>query len=174
MTTATLIAPVCRRRSQLAETDAALISADVVQLIVSSIPQLLPHVVCVSFLVSISALVDRQGPHRQWRQVLLVFFDYSLDQCLVGQPLASHAVNETVKPRQGMILYVAFVQPEGKFVNIAAKMLFARVVVDAINAAFHDRENTLNAVRGHLVTDIFALAVINRIVIERKAARTPA
>jgi len=164
---ATPISPVPFRwhRFRLAETDAAFISADVAQLIVSSISRVSPRGACVSSPVSTSVLADKPELHRQWRLVLLV--SYSLDQRLIGQPLASHAVHETVKPRQGMVLHVALIQPERKFINVATKMLFARVMVNAVNAAFHDRENTLNAIRGHVVADVFTSAVIDGCVLER-------
>jgi hypothetical protein len=107
--------------------------------------------------VSFSALVDRRAPHRQSNRVLLAVAVLSLDQRLISQPLASHAVNEAIKPRQGMVLHVAFVQTERKFINVAAKMFFARMMIDAVDTALHYGENAFNAVCGHVVTDVFAL-----------------
>ena len=64
----------------------------------------------VSFPVSILVLADKPGLHRQSHRVLLAVLVYSLDQRLVGQPLAGNAVNEAIEPRQGVVLHVAFVQ----------------------------------------------------------------
>ena len=87
--------------------------------------------VAAFWLVSFSALADRRALRRQWRPVLLAVSVLSLDQRLVGQPLASNAVHETVEARQGVVLDVAFVQPEGKFIDVAAKVFLAGVVIDA-------------------------------------------
>ena len=48
-----------------------------------------------------------------------------------------------------MPLYVPFVEPEGKFINVAAKVLFAGVMIDADQATFENRENALDAVCCH-------------------------
>jgi len=122
-----------------------------------------------SWLILSSASADRRVPHRQLHLTLLAVSVLSLDQRLVSQPLASHAVNETVEPRQGVVLDVAFVQAERKFINVTVQMLFAGVVIDAINSALHDRKHAFNPVGGHAIADVFALAVIDRIVIEGQA-----
>jgi hypothetical protein len=171
MTTATLVALVRWHRSQLTETN-TFISAGATQLFVLSTLQVLPRAAYVSFLASILVSADRLEPHRQWRLVLLAVWVYSLDQRLVSQPLAGHSIHEAVEARQGMVFDVTFVQSEGKFINVAAKMFLAGMMIDAINATLHDRENALNTVRGYIVPDIFALAVIDRIVIEGQASNT--
>jgi hypothetical protein len=74
---------------------------------------------------------DRQEPYRQSRLTLSVFSDRSLDQRLVGKPLASRAGYETIKPVQGMTLHVPFVEAEGELVNVAVQMLLAGVVINA-------------------------------------------
>jgi len=150
----------------LAETDAAFIFVGLDQLIVSSIWQVLLPVAFASSPVLTSVLADKRGPHRQSHLVPLAVVVYSLDQRLVCQPLSSNAVNEAIKPRQGMVLDVAFVQAERKFIDVATKMLFARVVVYAVNAALHDGKHAFNAVRGHAVPDVFASAMVDGIMIE--------
>jgi len=66
--------------------------------------------------------------------------------------------------------HVAFVQSKSKFVNVAIKMLFAGVVIDTDQAALKDREHGLDAVRGHAVADVFAVAVVDRVVVEKQTA----
>src|ERR1700730_4988421 len=67
--------------------------------------------VSVFWLASSSVLADRRARHPQSRLVLLAVLVSSLDQRLVGQPLASNAVHEAVEARQGVVLDIAFVQP---------------------------------------------------------------
>ena len=59
----------------------------------------------------------------------------SLNERLVCEPLARSTIYEAFQPRQGIILDVAFVQTERKFVNIAVQMLRADVVIDTDQAA---------------------------------------
>jgi hypothetical protein len=92
------------------------------------------------------------------------------DQSFVGQPLPRDAINETAKPFQRVMHDVALVQPERKFIDVPAKVLRAGVMVDANQAALEDRENGLDAVRGHAVADVFASRVIDRVVVEEQAA----
>ena len=68
------------------------------------------------------------------------------------------------------MLHVSFIEAEGEFVNIAAKMLFAGVVINADQTAFENCENAFNAVRGHGVADKLSFAVIDGIMIEKHAA----
>jgi hypothetical protein len=63
-----------------------------------------------------------------------------------------------------MVFDVAFVQPERKFVNVAVQMLRAGVLIDANQAALQDGKDAFNPVRCHVIADIFACAVIDRIV----------
>lgn len=46
----------------------------------------------------------------------------SLYQRLIHESLAGNAVHKAVKARKGMVPNVTFVQPEGKFVNVATKV----------------------------------------------------
>lgn len=53
----------------------------------------------------------------------------SLDICLVGQPLALGARDETAEPLHRVVFDVALVEPKGKLVNVAVQMLRAGVVI---------------------------------------------
>jgi len=120
--------------------------------------------------VSILALDDRRAPRPRWRPIPSAYPAVcSLYERLVRQSLASNTFNEAIKTVERMNFDVAFVQPEGKFVNVSAKMLLACVVVDADDPALENRKDALNTVRGDIVTDIFACAVIDRVVTEERA-----
>jgi hypothetical protein len=122
----------------------------------------------VFWLVSFSASADRRGRHPQSRLILLAVSALSLDQPLVGQALALCAAHKTIEPGHGVVLDVALVQPEGKFVNVAIKMFRAGMVVDANQPALEYRENAFHSVRGHAVTDILACAMVDRSVFEAR------
>src|SRR3954447_16179574 len=81
---------------------------------------------------------------------------------------SSRAVYEASEPGQRVQLDVAFVQPKGELVNVAAQMLRAGMVIDAEDAALHDREDALDAVGRHVAAHELASAVIDRLVIEEK------
>jgi hypothetical protein len=81
-------------------------------------------VACVSSRASILALADRRVLRRQWRLVLWAVWWRSLREPLICQPLAGNPIHETIKPRQGVVLDVAFIQPEGEFVDVAAQDAF--------------------------------------------------
>jgi hypothetical protein len=74
---------------------------------------------CASLREPISALACTPEPYRLQRQVS---WASSLDQFLVSDALTGNRRNEAVKPRESMILDVAFVQAEGKLIDVAAKM----------------------------------------------------
>jgi hypothetical protein len=77
------------------------------------------------------------GEHnQQWHLTLLAVFGYSLCEPLISQPFAGNAVNEAIKPRECMVLHVALVKPERKFIDVAIKMLWAGVVINANDPAF--------------------------------------
>lgn len=71
-----------------------------------------------------------------------------------------------------MVPHVAFVQPEGKFIDVAGKMLLAGVVINSDQAALKNGEHGLNRVSRHAVLNVFALAVIDRRVIEKQSAHS--
>src|SRR6266851_3965384 len=125
--------------------------------------------VVVFWLASSSAWAYRRAPHRQSRLALLAVSVLSLDQRLVCQPLAGNTIDEAIKPRQGMVFDVAFVQPEGKFIDVTVKMLLAGVVINSDQPALENSENAFNRIGCHTIADIFALTVIDGIVIEGHA-----
>ena len=89
-----------------------------------------------SFPLPILASAYRPRRDRQWRQAPLARSpgSLSLNQRLVCEPFASHAIYEAIEPRQGVVLDVALIQPERKFVNVAVKMFRAGVMIDADQA----------------------------------------
>lgn len=66
--------------------------------------------------------------------------------------------------------HVAVIEAERELVNVAAKMLRAGVVINADQPALHDREHGLDAIRSHAVADVFAVAVIDGVVVEKQTA----
>jgi len=132
-------------------------------------PALRPSVFA-SCRASSSVSVGRREPRPQCHLVFWVsVFSRSLDQFFIGEPLSGNTVDEAVKPREGMVLYVAFIEPKRELINVTIKVLWAGVVIDADQAALHNREDTLDPVRGHVVADKFASAVIDRFVVEGKS-----
>src|SRR6516165_5899765 len=63
---------------------------------------------------------------------------------------------------------VTFVEPEGKLIDITTKMFRTSVVIDANQAAFHDRKNRLDAICGHAVPAIFILTVVHALLREEQ------
>lgn len=68
---------------------------------------------------------------------------FSRGQLLIGDATASRCKHETIEPLQGVELYVPEIEPERKLVNVTAKMLFARVVVDTTDATFEQSPDAL-------------------------------
>ena len=119
---------------------------------------------CASLPVLILASACTPRLRRRLRPTLSVPSVRSLNEPFVSEALASRPTNEAIEPRQGVVLHVTFVQPERKLVNIAIKMLRAGMVIDANQTALENGEDTFDAVRGDVVTHIFASAVIDRFV----------
>src|SRR3954451_16579088 len=71
-----------------------------------------------------------------------------------------------------MQLDVAFAQQKRELVNVPAQMLRASMVIDAEDAALHDREDALDAVGRHVAAHELASTVINRLVIEEQPGET--
>lgn len=90
----------------------------------------------------------------------------SLDQPLVCEALASRTLNEAIEPCERVVPHIALIEPEGKFVDVAVKMLRAGVMVHADQTALHDSEDALHPVGGHVVSDVFAGAVVDRLMSE--------
>jgi hypothetical protein len=77
-----------------------------------------------------------------------------LREPLAREPLAGNTIHEAIDPRQVMVLDVAFTQLQRELIDVAAKMLWAGVMVDADQTALHDREKALDSVRGHVIFSI--------------------
>lgn len=70
-----------------------------------------------------------------------------------------------------MPFYVPIVQPEGKFIDVPAKVLLAGMVIDAMNAALQDRPHALNAIRADCTSDVFLGAVIDCFMAKEQPAQ---
>ncbi len=68
-----------------------------------------------------------------------------------------------------MVFHVAFVQPERKLIDVAGQMLGAGVVIDADQPALENGKNALNAVRGNVIADVLACAVVDCVVPVKQA-----
>src|SRR5579872_5624069 len=90
---------------------------------------------------------------------------YSSDQPLVSEPLPGNAINETVEAVERVASHVAIVEPESKFINVAVKVLFAHMMIDAIDAALQHRENAFDAIGGYIVTRVFARAMVDGLML---------
>src|ERR1700679_611042 len=124
---------------------------------------------CVSALASAACWVDG-------RLALYLRFGRgspgsSRDHLFVRDALAYYSVDERIKPLKRVPLNVALVQSESEFVNVAVKVLRARVVVDAIQSALQDSPNALDAVRVRRAPRILTRAVVDGIVAEEQAVQ---
>jgi len=70
----------------------------------------------------------------------------SCRQPRISQPLTADRFDHRIQSLKAVPFDVAFVQTEGELVHIAAKVLAAHAVVDAVVAAFQDGPDALNAV----------------------------
>lgn len=77
-------------------------------------------------------------------------------------------VNETGEPVQSVPCYVSVIQSEGELVDVAAQMLLAGMVVNAMQTALQDRPNAFNAVGAHAVQYVLARTVVNCVVFEKQ------
>jgi hypothetical protein len=72
-------------------------------------------------------------PHLQSHLILLVLSDdRSLDQPFVSESLPAGFARQAVKPSQGVVRNVSFIEPERIFVDVAVKMLGAHVMEGAV------------------------------------------
>src|SRR5574337_313432 len=93
---------------------------------------------------------------------------FSCGEFLVCDAAASGSGNQVVQALEGMALDVPLVQPEGELVDVPAKVLLARLVVDAMNPALQDGPHGLNAVSVDAIADVFARAVVDGIALEEQ------
>lgn len=121
-------------------------------------------------LACFSALADTPAPRPRFDPAPSGASVCSCDQLLVGDALAGGRGYHRIEPSEGLALDVALVQSEGKLVEVAPRMLAAGVVINANDAAFHDRENAFDAVRCDVAAHVFARRVVDRIVAEEQPA----
>src|ERR1700730_8941369 len=124
---------------------------------------------CASLLVSTSALAYRPAPYRRLHPAPLtpsVTGALSFYQRLICQTLSGNASHEAIEPSERVVLNIAFVQAEGKFINIAAKMLLARMMIDADKPALENRENAFDTVCSNIVAGELSSFVIDRCMVE--------
>jgi len=125
---------------------------------------------CVSSRTSFLASADMLEPRKPSHPISSAALVSSLDQSLIGEALTGGSTNKAFKPRESVMLYIPFVQAEGKFVNIAAKMFLAGVMIDTDQAALENRENAFNSIGGHVVSHILSSAMIDNIMAKARAA----
>jgi hypothetical protein len=85
---------------------------------------------------------------------------FSFRQLRIGQPFSRGGGHETIKAVQCVYFYIAVVQTEREFINIASQMLFTGMVIDAMQAAFQDGPNTLNTVGPDPVPDVLTVFMV--------------
>ena len=133
-----------------------------------------PFGACARGRARSSALADRPRLCRRWHpgpSCDRASWARLVDESFVGQALPGNSVNEAVEPLHRMTLYVALIQAERELVNVAAKVFLAGVMIDTDQSALHDREHAFHAVRGHVIADIFAIAMVDGFVIEEQSAK---
>lgn len=93
----------------------------------------------------------------------------SLESLSCGQPRVCEAdtgrcCDEALQPGHCVNLHIAIVQTEGELIHIAAQMLCAGMMVDAVDTTLHDGPDALHAVCGDALTGILTRAVIDNLV----------
>ena len=114
--------------------------------------------------VRTSALGDTRAPYLQQRRGRVVVSS-SCNKLLVSQTFTESGGHEAIQTLQRVPLHVAFVQPESEFVDIAANVLRAGVMVDTVQAAFQDSPNTFDAVRADVAAHVLAAAMVDCVVV---------
>jgi hypothetical protein len=118
-----------------------------------------------SRILQISILADEPEPsQRSYPELRAVWGLHSSDQILVSRPLAGRAVNEAVDPLRGVPLDIAFIQAEGKLIDIAVHVLRADMVERAINAPLENGKETFDTIGRHVIADELARAVVDRLM----------
>src|SRR3990167_8571315 len=95
----------------------------------------------------------------------------SCDQFLVGDAALGGCGDQVIQALEGVALHVALVQAESELAHVPAKVLFAGVVIDAMQAALEDRPQAFDAVGVYVVPDVLARAVVDRGALEEQPAK---
>lgn len=77
----------------------------------------------------------------------------------VGEPLALDGINETSQSLKRVALYIPLVEAERKLIDVAKQMLLGGVMVDAVQTAFKDSPDALDAVGRYRPTRVCAEAI---------------
>src|SRR5689334_16042423 len=93
-------------------------------------------------------------------------------QLRVGQALELRLGDEVMQSVNRPALAPAFVQAEGKLVDVTRQMLRADLMVDADEAALEDGEETLGAVRRDAATREYLSRVVDRRMMEEQAVES--
>jgi hypothetical protein len=117
--------------------------------------------------------VYRRAQHPRLRQAPLVYSPVrasSLGQRLICQTLSGHVFHKTVKACERMVFHVTLIEPEGEFIDIAAKMLRARMVIYSDQAAFENGENAFDTVCGDVAAYELPCFMIDRFMLKSQGA----
>ena len=68
-----------------------------------------------------------------------------------------------------MTLHVSFIEPKSKFIDVAAKMFWAGVMINANQSALENGKDAFNPVRGDVVTNKFVFAVIDCVMTKEQS-----
>src|SRR5208337_1087768 len=99
-------------------------------------------------------------------------WEVSCRQPRIGQPFTADSRDHAVEPLKRVPFDVAFVQPEGELVQIAAKVLAAHAVINAVVAAFQDSPDAFNRVRVCRASRVLASRMIDGIVLVEQAVQS--
>src|SRR6202035_4985845 len=61
---------------------------------------------------------------------------------------------------------VSFIEPESELINIAAKMLWAGMMINTMQSAFENRKNAFNPICSDIVANEFPRFMIDRFMLE--------
>src|SRR3990170_2950484 len=95
----------------------------------------------------------------------------SLRQRLVGDPLTDSRMHKTIEPFHRVPLHVSIVEAKRELVDVAAQVLAAGVMVDAMHTTLEQRPHAFDAVGAHVAAHVFAAAVVNRLMAEEQAIK---
>ena len=96
---------------------------------------------------------------------------FSLRQSFVGQASSNSRRQQTGKAIQGVAIYAAIVQSESEFIDVAAKVFLAHVVIDAVDAALQNCPGAFDSIHSYIAPDKFSETVIDRFVSEEKTVK---
>lgn len=114
---------------------------------------------------------DRPAQRPQWHPAPLGPSS-SCRQRPVGDAPPDRGINEAGQPIQRVPLDFPIVQTERELVDVAAQVLLAGMVIDAVQAALHHGPHAFNAVRADAFADVFALLVVNGLMRVEGAMQT--